>query len=67
MIQMAEFFRQGDVLLEKIDLLDNCLIEESITKIDTKIIAYGKKTGHAHFIDRSSIKDSSQVLLYCLT
>src|SRR6476646_10013913 len=67
---MTEFFRQGDVLLEKIDLTDNYLAEKSITKIDTKIIAYGEKTGHAHFFDKSSINDSSssssssQVSLY---
>src|SRR6476659_4955162 len=66
MIYMTEFFRQGDVLLEKIDLIDNYLAEKSITKIDIKIIAYGEKTGHAHFFDKSGINDSSssQVSLY---
>ena len=60
---MAEFFRQGDVVLEKIDLIDNYLAEKSITKIDIIIIAYGEKTGHAHFFDKSSINDSSAVVV----
>src|SRR4051812_37347781 len=66
---MTEFFRQGDVLLKKIDLIDNYLAKKSITKIDTKIIAYGEKTGHAHFFDKNNINNnnscsSSQVSLY---
>jgi hypothetical protein len=60
---MTEFFRQGDVLLEKIEVADNCLVEESKTIIDAKIIAHGEKTGHSHFFDES-INNSSQVLLY---
>jgi hypothetical protein len=62
---MAEFFRQGDVILEKIDTEgNNCIIGESITMADTKIIAYGEATGHSHFFDDSINNNGSQVSLY---
>ena len=62
---MAEFFRQGDVLLEKIDMVNNnCIAEESRTILNTKIIAYGEETGHSHFFDETINNNSSQVSLY---
>jgi hypothetical protein len=62
---MTDFFRQGDVILEKIDMaVNNCIIEESATMEDTKIIAYGEATGHSHFFDDSISKNGSQVSLY---
>ncbi len=62
---MAEFFRQGDVVLEKIDLADNnCITEESRTIMNTKIIAYGEESGHSHFFDETINNNSSQVSLY---
>src|SRR6476619_3282281 len=64
---MTDYFRQGDALLEKTDLMDDRIAEESIIKIDTKIIAYGEKTVHSHFFDKNSINNSSsniQVSLY---
>ncbi len=60
---MTEFFRQGDVLVQKMELSCNYPTEGSRTTIDTKIIAYGEKTGHSHYFDESIINDG-QVILY---
>ena len=60
---MTEFFRQGDVLLQKMELFGNYPTEGSRTAIDTKIIAYGEKTGHSHYFDESII-NNGQAILY---
>ena len=62
---MTEFFRQGDILLERIDLEDNNFITEgSRTIMDTNIIAHGEKTGHTHFFDVTTNNNYSQVSLF---
>jgi|SRR5688572_6518529 len=47
------FIRQGDILFERIDVVDNSKIE-----LDTKVVALGELTGHSH-----SFEETSQVLL----
>ncbi len=59
---MTKFFRQGDVLLEKMGLSGNYITEGSRTTIDTKIIAYGEKTGHSHYFDESIINNGRAIL-----
>ena len=61
---MVEFFRQGDVLLEKIDMVNNnCIAEESRTILNTKIIAYGEETGHSHFFDETINNNQSSIVI----
>lgn len=52
------FYRQGDILFEKIS--DNSLSTiESLQKLDTKTVALGEVTNHSH-----SFGNRDQVLLY---
>src|SRR3982751_2328479 len=60
---MTDFIRQGDVLLEKMELSGNYPTEGARTTIDTRIIAYGEKTGHSHYLDEGTINEG-QALLY---
>jgi hypothetical protein len=41
--QAPQFYRQGDLLIRKIETLP-----QGLTKLDTKILAEGEATGHQH-------------------
>jgi hypothetical protein len=45
------------------DLSGSYLTEESRTKTDAKVIAYGEKTGHSHYFDEG-IVNGGQAILY---
>ena len=49
------FFRQGDILFEKVGVLST----EELQKLETKTVALGEITGHHH-----SFQKQDQVLLY---
>ncbi len=49
-----KLFRQGDILLERIDALPESAIQESIT--GPVILAHGESTGHNHAIHSGNVR-----------
>lgn len=49
-------FRQGDVLLTKVETTENELVEINRDEQDRIVLAYGEVTGHAHAIKSDDAK-----------
>ena len=48
-----EQIRQGDILLKRIDRIEDNIIVNEQLKLSTgkRVLAYGEKTGHTHVLD----------------